>query len=121
MEDSFQFLNAIDQIRAAGIRLAIDDFGAGYAGLSLLAEFQPDKLKIDRTIVTRIHENGPRQAIVRSVLDFCNRLGITVVAVGVEALEELRWLHCAGVRCIQGFLVAKPLTQGLPSIDWPLL
>ncbi|MFS2056311.1 EAL domain-containing protein, partial [Variovorax sp. CT11-76] len=64
-----EFTWAIRQLRAAGIGLAIDDFGSGFAGLSLLAKFQPDKLKIDRTIVTDIHLHGPKQAIVKAILE----------------------------------------------------
>ena len=112
------FMQVAGELRAAGVRFAIDDFGAGYAGLSLIADFQPDKLKIDRTIVAGIHKNGPRQAIVYSVLDLCKRLGIVVVAEGVETMEELEWLNSAGIHRIQGFLFAKPLIQGMPSIDW---
>jgi blue light- and temperature-responsive anti-repressor len=112
------FMKAVDTLRAAGVRFAIDDFGAGYAGLSLLADFQPDKLKIDRRIVSGIHNNGPRQAIVWSVVEFCKRLGITVVAEGVETMEELQWLHAAGVERIQGFLFAKPAIRALPIIEW---
>lgn len=73
---------AIERLRRAGIGVAIDDFGAGFAGLSLLAEFQPDKLKIDRKLIQNIHSDGPRQAIVRAILEACTAMGIMPVAEG---------------------------------------
>lgn len=117
--DPERFAAAVNRVRAAGMRLAIDDFGAGYAGLSLLADFQPDKLKIDRCIVHNVHENGPRQAIVRAIVEFCYCLGISVVAEGVETAEEFHWLRSAGVHRIQGYLIARPQLCALPPVCWP--
>jgi len=114
-----EFTWAIRQLRAAGIGLAIDDFGSGFAGLSLLAKFQPDKLKIDRTIVTDIHLHGPKQAIVKAILDCCAELQITVVAEGVEKIEEWCWLEAVGVQRFQGFLFARPVLNGVSPINWP--
>lgn len=113
------FFRAIEKLRAFGFKISIDDFGAGYAGLSLLVDFQPDTLKIDRRIVQGIDANGPRQAIVRAIVDFCYCLGIGVVAEGVETPEEMKWLTAAGVDKIQGFLLAKPMVMGLPPVLWP--
>ena len=62
----------------AGMKLAIDDFGAGYSGLSLLTRFQPDKIKVDAELVRNIHISGTKQAIVASVVRCCEDLGITV-------------------------------------------
>ncbi|WLI77353.1 diguanylate phosphodiesterase [Kosakonia sp. H02] len=114
-----EFTWAIRQLRAAGIGLAIDDFGSGFAGLSLLAKFQPDKLKIDRTLVTDIHLHGPKQAIVKAILECCAELQISVVAEGVEKVEEWCWLEAAGVERFQGFLFARPALNGVPPINWP--
>lgn len=113
------FRSAVSRLRAAGMQVAIDDFGAGHAGLSLLADFQPDTLKLDKRIIQGVHTSGPRQAIVRSVIEFCFSLGITVVAEGVETVEEWRWLQAAGVRRFQGYLFARPLLQGVPAVEWP--
>lgn len=114
------FSEALKRLRAAGISIAIDDFGAGFAGLSLLSKFQPDKLKIDRQIVSGIHRDGPRQAIVRAIVDCCRSLGIAVVAEGVEVIEEWCWLQAAGIDLFQGFLFAPPRLDGVPDIQWPL-
>lgn len=123
-EDEFisrfdEFEKAIHQLRYAGIGLAIDDFGAGFAGLSLLARIQPEKLKIDRCLIEAIHTNGPKQAIVQAVVDCCASLEITVVAEGVETAAEWRWLEAAGIRHFQGFLFARPLLNGIPAVAWP--
>lgn len=115
--DEFQF--AVRQLKAAGISLALDDFGAGFAGLSLLADFQPDKVKIDRKLITDIHRSGPRQAIVLAILKCCQALEITVIAEGVEKIEEWLWLEGAGIRYYQGFLFARPALNALPAVSWP--
>jgi len=113
------FASAIAELRRAGIGVAIDDFGAGFAGLALLAEFQPDKLKIDRTIINAIHTDGARQAIVRSMLQACAAMGITPVAEGVETVEEWCWLQAAGVERFQGYLFARPALNSVPQVRWP--
>lgn len=114
-----EFHDAVVAVRQAGIGLAIDDFGAGFAGLGLLADFQPDKLKIDRCIVQSVHRDGPRQAIVRAIVEFCASLGISPVAEGVETLDEWCWLQAAGVERFQGFLFARPMLNGIPPVAWP--
>jgi len=119
ISDLKTFASAIAELRRAGIGVAIDDFGAGFAGLSLLAEFQPDKLKIDRTIINAIHTDGARQAIVRSMLQACAAMGITPVAEGVETVEEWCWLQAAGVERFQGYLFAKPALNSAPPVRWP--
>lgn len=123
-EDEFisrfdEFEKAIHLLRNAGISLALDDFGAGFAGLSLLARLQPEKLKIDRCLIEGIHTNGPKQAIVRAIINCCASLEITVVAEGVETAAEWRWLEAAGIRHYQGFLFARPLLNGIPAVAWP--
>ncbi|QCR38316.1 diguanylate phosphodiesterase [Nissabacter sp. SGAir0207] len=115
------FEAAIRQLRAAGFSLAMDDFGAGYAGLSLLARFQPDKIKIDRAIISGVHRSGARQAIVRAILACCSALEIAVVAEGVEEAEEWRWLAAAGIHTFQGYLFARPALEQVAPITWPLL
>lgn len=118
IKESSVFHDAIEQIRSFGIGIAIDDFGAGYAGLSLLADFSPDKIKLDRKITTGIHENGPRQAITEAVLEFANSMGIPLVVEGVETLDEWLWLQHAGVQRFQGYLFAKPKLNGVKGISF---
>jgi EAL domain-containing protein (putative c-di-GMP-specific phosphodiesterase class I) len=74
-DDHAAFGRVVNEFRRSGLQLAIDDFGAGYAGLTMLAEFQPDLLKLDMTLVRRIEGSGPRQAIVRAIMQACIDLG----------------------------------------------
>lgn len=108
IEDFDLFTGAIHEHRNSGIRFAIDDFGAGYAGLNLLAEFQPHLIKLDMHLVRDIHARGPRQAIVRGLLSTCRELGIDVIAEGVESEAEFVWLRQEGIDLFQGYLLAKP-------------
>ncbi len=108
-----QFRKVLKALRVAGMKLAIDDFGAGYSGLSLLTRFQPDKIKVDAELVRDIHISGTKQAIVASVVRCCEDLGITVVAEGVETIEEWCWLQSVGIRLFQGFLFSRPCLNGI--------
>ncbi len=105
--------------RRQGLRTAIDDFGAGYAGLGLLADFQPDMLKIDMALVRGICTDPVRQAIVRSIVSMGESLGIAVIAEGVETEDELRPLRAMGVHLFQGYLFARPAVEALPPVQWP--
>jgi len=119
VDDAVAFVRAIDEYRALGVKVAIDDFGAGYAGLNLLADFQPDLIKIDMNLVRGIRSRGPRQAIVRAIIQACGDLGIDVVAEGVESLDEYGWFREEGVRLFQGYLFARPGFQFLPVVNYP--
>jgi EAL domain-containing protein (putative c-di-GMP-specific phosphodiesterase class I) len=113
------FVARANLCRALGVRFAIDDFGAGFSGLNLLAEFQPEQLKLDLLLVRDVHRKGPRQAITRGVLRTCEDLGIEVVAEGVESLDEYRWLSDEGIHLFQGYLFAKPALERLPEVLYP--
>jgi len=106
---------ALRDYRSAGLLFAIDDFGAGYAGLNLLAEFQPDFLKLDLRLVRDIDKKGPRQAIIRGVRRTCTDLGIEIIAEGVETESEFRWLQEEGIKLFQGYLFARPAFEKLPE------
>ena len=109
----------LNEFRGMGLKVAIDDFGAGYSGLNMLADFQPDQIKIDMNLVRGIERNGPRQSIVRAVLQVCDDLGINVIAEGVESLEEYAWFAECGVRLFQGYLFAKPGFESLQQAHFP--
>lgn len=116
-----RFATVVNEYRRAGVRLAIDDFGAGYAGLSLLSEFQPDIVKLDMALVRGIESDGPRQAIVRAIAQVCVDLGIDFVIEGVETINEFSWFNDLGVHLYQGFLFAKPMFEAMPSFHIPEL
>jgi len=119
ISDHARFAQVLNEYRRAGIRLAIDDFGAGYAGLSLLSEFQPDFLKLDMGLVRGIESHGPRQSIVRAIAQVCVDLGIDFVVEGVETIDEFSWFTDLGVNLYQGYLFAKPMFEAMPTINIP--
>ncbi|WP_250437292.1 EAL domain-containing protein [Caballeronia sp. ATUFL_F2_KS9A] len=106
--------------RRFGFQTAIDDFGAGYSGLTLLAEFQPDFIKLDMELVRGIDTNSVRQSIVRGVLSMCGDLGIRVIAEGIETRGERDFFFAQGVTLMQGYFFAKPAFRSLPAPteDW---
>jgi EAL domain-containing protein (putative c-di-GMP-specific phosphodiesterase class I) len=101
------------EYRRHGLRTAIDDFGAGYSGLTLLADFQPDVVKIDRALIDGIDLNKPARSIVGAMVDVCRSLGIVVVAEGIERSHEAMVLSDLGVRYMQGYLFARPAFEAL--------
>jgi blue light- and temperature-responsive anti-repressor len=113
------FREAINEHRNSGFKIAIDDFGAGYAGLHLLANFQPDSIKIDMSLVRNIDVNGPRQAIVRGIVRTCQDLGIDIIAEGVETEKEFHWFYDEGIEFFQGYFFAKPGFERLPVAFFP--
>lgn len=102
-----------------GFKTAIDDFGAGYAGLSLLTDFQPDFVKIDMGLLRGIDSDGVRQAVVRGLIDMCRDLRVEIIAEGIETREEHAWFVANGVRLAQGYLYARPAFEALPDVTWP--
>ena len=119
IDDVARFAGRIKRYRAQGLKLAIDDFGAGYCGLNLLAEFQPDVLKLDMALLRGIERSGPRQAIVRAILSACTDLGIDAIAEGVETVDEFCWLADEGVSLFQGYLFGRPGFESLPAAVLP--
>jgi len=117
--DTTHFAGLINEYRGLGLKVAIDDFGAGYSGLNLLVNFQPDQIKLDMFLVRGIEAHGPRQAIVRAIDQACRDLGIDVIAEGVETIAEYEWLANQGVRLFQGYLFAKPGFESFPPIHYP--
>lgn len=117
--DKEHLKSIIKEYKRQGFKTAIDDFGAGYSGLNLLAEFQPDIIKLDMDIVRDIDQDPVRQAIVRGIIGVCDALKIDVIAEGIESLEELTLLRSMGVFLFQGYLFAKPGFEHLPEISWP--
>ena len=104
----------LEEYRRHHFRSAIDDFGAGYAGLNLLAEFQPDIIKIDLELVRDIDTRPVAQKIVAAMVGLCRDLAIEVIAEGVETEAELGVLRAMGIDLFQGFLFAKPGFKSLP-------
>jgi hypothetical protein len=98
----------LDALRARGARIAIDDAGAGYAGLTQLMRVRPDLIKLDRSLVGGIHADPMKAALVESFVGFARRIGAALCAEGIETLEELRALADMDVTTGQGFCLARP-------------
>ena len=113
IRDEKHLMNIIETYKHLGFSIAIDDFGAGYAGLNLLATYQPDSIKLDIVLIKDIHKHLPRQAIVKAILSVCNELNITLVAEGVETKEEYQFLKEIGIRYFQGYYFARPAFETL--------
>ena len=99
----------LEGLVAAGHSIAMDDFGTGYLSLSYLQRFPIDKIKIDRSFVARIEEDGAAEAIVRATLDLARGLHLTTVAEGVEKIGQIDKLRSLGCAQLQGFYFAKAL------------
>ena len=119
-EDVRDRAHLVDIFRAYkefGFQTAIDDFGAGYSGLSLLVDFQPDLVKLDMALLRGIDTDTVRQKIVRRVITICNALGIRINAEGIETKGERDFFVAHGVSLMQGYWFAKPDFNAIPSID----
>ena len=108
IEDYDALMAVTADLRARGVRFAIDDAGAGYSSLSHVLRLLPDIVKVDMSITTGVDEDLARQALARALADFCSKLGATLVAEGVETAGELRVLADLGVACAQGYYLARP-------------
>ena len=115
--DTAHLSNIITEYRKQGFTTAIDDFGAGHAGLGLLVEFQPDVIKIDMKLVRGIDVSPARQAVVTGIVGIARQLGITVLAEGIETEAEFRFLKSQHVRLFQGYWFAKPAFEALPAVQ----
>jgi EAL domain-containing protein (putative c-di-GMP-specific phosphodiesterase class I) len=108
-----QLREIVEYYQSMGFLTAIDDFGAGYAGLNLLADIQTDFIKLDMALIRRIDQDKVRRSIVKGILLVCRELTIEVIAEGVETYEELSVLQDFGIELFQGYYFAKPAFKSL--------
>ncbi len=100
----------ITELRAAGISVSLDDFGTGYSSLGYLQTFALDSIKLDRRIVSTLHEESVQaKSILNAVTQMARALGLTVIAEGVETHQQLDLVRRAGCESAQGFLFSHPL------------
>ena len=114
--DHAHLKNILETYKELGFVTAIDDFGAGYSGLNLLADFQPHLIKLDMALTRNIDKDRVRRAIVFSIIACCRELGIRMIAEGIESREECLTLAEQGVELFQGYYFAKPQFERLPAI-----
>jgi EAL domain-containing protein (putative c-di-GMP-specific phosphodiesterase class I) len=105
--------------RGMGFRTAIDDFGAGYSGLTLLSHFQPDVVKLDMALIRCIDVDRVKRTIVAHLVRLAADLGVAVIAEGIETAGEYEVLRDLGVTLFQGYFFAKPSFEALAEVRWP--
>jgi len=109
IEDFDRGLALLRRLKALGVRISMDDFGSGYSSLSYLQAFPFDKIKVDRAFVINLGRNPQSAAIISAVIDLGHGMGMSLVAEGVETLEQLSFLADEGCDAVQGYLIGKPL------------
>lgn len=116
--DTAHTLNILNTYRDMGFKTAIDDFGAGYAGLGLLTKFQPDIVKMDMDLVRRVDRDPVKRKILKYIIPLLQDLGIIPVAEGIETEGEKSVLVDLGIDFMQGYLFAKPTFEALGYVSW---
>jgi EAL domain-containing protein (putative c-di-GMP-specific phosphodiesterase class I) len=105
------------KLRELGFRLAVDDLGAGYAGLNTFTQLEPEVVKLDMSLIRDVDTNHKKRCIVSRMQEMCTDLGIVVVAEGIETREERETLVELGCDKLQGYLFAKP-GPAFPIVSW---
>jgi EAL domain-containing protein (putative c-di-GMP-specific phosphodiesterase class I) len=111
LNDTEETLVILAELRALGVRLAMDDFGTGYASLGYLQKFRFDKIKIDQSFVKNLGIDPSAAAIVRAVVGLSEALGMSANAEGVENQDQFDMLHKHGCREVQGYLYWAPMAS----------
>ena len=112
LEDSETTIRILDQLRELGVRIAMDDFGTGYASLSYLQKFPFDRIKIDRSFIDEVNKDGNAGEIVKAVISLSKGLGMSTTAEGIETREQFDVVRAEGCSDVQGFLISQPRPRG---------
>jgi EAL domain-containing protein (putative c-di-GMP-specific phosphodiesterase class I) len=105
-------INLLNRMKERGIRICMDDFGTGYSSLSYLHRFPIDTLKIDQSFIANLHQPGATRGndeIVKAIISLAHTLNLTVVAEGIETLDQQRYLYASGCHGGQGYYFSRPL------------
>jgi EAL domain-containing protein (putative c-di-GMP-specific phosphodiesterase class I) len=102
-------------LRQRGFKIALDDLGAGYAGLSSFVALEPDIVKLDMSLIRNVHQSKVRRQLVGAMTSLCTDMGMRVVAEGIEVAEEREVVGGCGCQLLQGYLFARP-GQGFPTV-----
>ena len=111
------FSTALNELREAGVCLALDDLGAGASNYHLFVACRPDHIKIDRTLVQGSHNDRYRRAVLESIVALCRACGATAIAEGIESEDDLETVRSFGIDCVQGWLFAR----SMPAADFARL
>ena len=118
VEDGPWFAEILREYQRCGFKTAIDDFGAGYAGLALLADFQPDLIKLDMGLIRNLDTDRNRRTIVGNLVRMCEEMHIQVIGEGVETVGERDALRDTGIYLMQGYLFARPAFQAMAAVEF---
>jgi EAL domain-containing protein (putative c-di-GMP-specific phosphodiesterase class I) len=121
VRSSEHLMAIVHEYRNCGFKVALDDFGAGWSGVNLLASVSANILKLDMALTRNIARRPRAAAIVEAMVKLCAAMDIDLIAEGIETIEEYGILHNTGVRLMQGYLFAKPAFEQLPPINIPIL
>lgn len=113
VDDVGHLRRIIAEYKRQGFTTAIDDFGAGFSGLNLLADYQPDFIKIDMQLTRGIDQDKVRRALLSGIVGACREIGVGVVAEGIETAGEAATLRDLGVDLLQGYFFARPAFMAL--------
>lgn len=108
IEDFSAFTKVLYHYRDQGFQIAVDDAGAGYSSLQAISEIQPDYIKVDRSLISKIHENNVKKHILDAFVTFAKKMNSIIVAEGIESEEELEAVIQLGIDCGQGFYISRP-------------
>ena len=115
IDDYRSVLDLIAPLRRRGVRVAVDDAGAGYAGLRHVLSLRPDILKLDIDLIRNINEDPARRALAMAMVSFSREIDAVLIAEGVETAAELETLRGLGIPCAQGYHVGRPGRLPLPA------
>jgi EAL domain-containing protein (putative c-di-GMP-specific phosphodiesterase class I) len=108
----------LEEVRGRGIHLVVDDLGAGYSNLKYIADLAPRVVKLDRGLIAGLTKTSRLFKLVSAIVVLCRELGATVVAEGIETIDELEAVIAAGAHFGQGYLLARPAFPP-PKVTWP--
>ncbi len=109
--------SVLRELRSRGVKIAVDDLGAGYSNLKYIADLAPEVVKLDRELVAGLTVESRLFKLVCSIVELCRAQGAKVVAEGIETVDELRAVLDTGAHYVQGYLLARPARE-LPVVDW---
>jgi EAL domain-containing protein (putative c-di-GMP-specific phosphodiesterase class I) len=112
--------SVLREMRAKGIKICVDDLGAGYSNLKYIADLAPDVVKLDRTLIANLRTGTRLHVLVKSIVDLCIQLGARVVAEGIETKEEMMAVMETGAHIGQGYFLGRPHRDPIP-VQWSRL
>lgn len=112
--------SVLREMRAKGLKVAVDDLGAGYSNLKYIADLAPDIVKLDRSLIAGLVTGGRLHTLVKAIVDLCIQLGAKVVAEGIETKEEMTAVLDSGAHLGQGYFLGRPHRDPIP-VQWSKL